>query len=275
MKIIDCFTFYNEIDLLYYRLATLYDIVDYFIIVESTHTHVGKEKEMFFEKNKELFTQFQNKIINVVVDDFPCKYPNIDISKSEQWINEKYQRNQIARGFQYIDLNDEDVIIITDLDEIPDRNVLQKIKNNEIHVDINILEMDFYYCNLNHKKNSKWYYARIISYAIYKKIPLPLHDIRYCHDIRVNSFRRIENAGWHLSYFGDSRFIKNKIENFGHQEFNNEHFTDIDKIDERVKNFCDIFDRNDHENRVIKISVKDNNRLPHEYEKYLQKFVIF
>ena len=48
MKIIDCFTFYNELDLLNYRLNILNNVVDYFIIVESTHTHVGKEKNLIY-----------------------------------------------------------------------------------------------------------------------------------------------------------------------------------------------------------------------------------
>ena len=48
MKIIDCFIFYNELDLLTYRLNLLNNIVDYFIIVESKHTFVGKEKNLFF-----------------------------------------------------------------------------------------------------------------------------------------------------------------------------------------------------------------------------------
>ena len=48
MKIVDCFIFYNEIDLLNYRLNLLYDIVDYFIIVEATKTHMGNSKKMYF-----------------------------------------------------------------------------------------------------------------------------------------------------------------------------------------------------------------------------------
>ena len=73
-KIIDCFTFYNEMDLLNYRLNILYNVVDYFIIVESTHTYVGKEKKLFYNDNKHLFEKFNDKIIHIIVDDFPFKY---------------------------------------------------------------------------------------------------------------------------------------------------------------------------------------------------------
>lgn len=270
MKIIDCFIFYNEIDILTYRLNILGDIVDYFVIVESIHTHVGKEKELFFENNKFLFKKWENKIIHIVVDDFPYKFPNINISKSEQWINENYQRIKIADGINKLVLNNDDIIIITDVDEIPDKNILYKIKNNEIIVTINKLEMDFYYCNLNHKKNSLWPSARIISYEKYR-------TFKNCNDIRnYNCSNKIENGGWHLSYFGDANFIKNKIQQFIHQEFNTSNFTDVDKINERLENFRDVFDRdvNEPHNEVIIIPIKNNNRLPHDYDKYLQRFIV-
>ena len=55
MKIIDCFIFYNELDMLTYRLNILNDVVDYFVLVESNHTFVGKEKPLFYQDNKHLF----------------------------------------------------------------------------------------------------------------------------------------------------------------------------------------------------------------------------
>ena len=65
MKIIDCFIFYNELELLNYRLNILYNIVDYFIIVESKYTFTGKEKELIFNENKERFSCFNDKIIYI------------------------------------------------------------------------------------------------------------------------------------------------------------------------------------------------------------------
>ena len=78
MKIIDSFIFYNELDLLNYRLSILNDFVDYFILVESTHTFTGYPKKLFYNENKKLFDKFNQKIIHIIVDDFPYKYPNIN-----------------------------------------------------------------------------------------------------------------------------------------------------------------------------------------------------
>lgn len=265
-KIIDCFIFYNEMELLTYRLNILNDVVDYFILVESTHTFIGKEKKLFFNENKHLFEKFNEKIIHIIVDDFPYKYPNIDISKSQQWINENFQRDQIKRGLDKLDLNDEDIITITDLDEIPDPNTLLKIKNNEITVDINILKMDFYYYNLNTKLQEEWHNAKILSFQKFNELSISCTTIRFYNNCKI-----IDNGGWHLSYFGDSKFIKNKIEQFSHQEYNNDYYTSIEKIEKRVNNFNDLYDRNNHN---MKLSIKDNYYLPSEYEKYLSKFIV-
>lgn len=267
MKIIDCFTFYNEMDLLKYRLNILYDVVDYFVIVEGTHTFIGKEKSLCYNENKHLFEKFTDKIIHIIVDDFPHKYPNINISKGEQWNNERFQRNQIKRGIQQINLNPEDLIIITDLDEIPNHSTLLKVKTREIKVDIQVLEMDLYYYNLNSKINKPWPRARILTFKKYNELSIS------CDNIRFYNCPIIKDGGWHLSYFGDSSFIKNKIENFSHQELNKEHFTNTAKIDYRLNNNKDLYDRKD--NNIMKISVNNNNRLPPNYEIYLQKFIFF
>jgi beta-1,4-mannosyl-glycoprotein beta-1,4-N-acetylglucosaminyltransferase len=265
MKIIDCFIFYNELDLLTYRLNLLNNIIDYFIIVESTHTFIGKEKKLFFNENKHLFENFRNKIIHIIVDDFPYKYHNVNIGEKDVWNNEFFQRNAISRGINYIkDLSQYDVIIISDLDEIPDPYTLNKIKKGDIIVDINILEMDLYYYNLNTRYQSKWPLCKIISYKKYNELNIS------CNDIRNKQCSNILNGGWHLSYFGDKYFIQNKIQNFSHQELNNANYTDLDKIENRVKNSSDLYDRDYC--KFEKIKIENNTYLPPDYDKYLNKY---
>jgi len=127
MKIIDAFIFYNELDLLNYRLSILYYIVDYFIIVESTHTFIGNKKPLYFYENKNKFSKFMDKIIHIVDDAFienPLVSPNNN-HDDEVWKNEKHQRNYIDFGIKKIELKKNDLIIISDLDEIPDDNTLK------------------------------------------------------------------------------------------------------------------------------------------------------
>ena len=75
--IVDCFTFYNELEMLYYRLSLLNDYVDHFVLVESNQTFAGNTKRLFYNENKHLFEKYNHKIIHVTVD-LPFIYPNIN-----------------------------------------------------------------------------------------------------------------------------------------------------------------------------------------------------
>ena len=265
VKIIDCFIFYNELDLLTYRLNLLDNVVDYFVIVESTHTFVGKEKQLFFNDNKHLFEKFNAKIIHIIVDDFPNKYPNLGTDTNKVWENEYFQRDAISRGINCIkDLEDTDMIIISDLDEIPDPNKVYKIKSGEILIDINCLQMDLYYYNLNTKFPGKWSICKVLTFKKYKELNLS------CSVIRNITCPIILNGGWHLSYFGDKHFVQNKIQNFSHQEYNSINFTELSSIEERINNSKDLYGREDI--KFEKIRIEDNIYLPPEYDKYLNKY---
>jgi beta-1,4-mannosyl-glycoprotein beta-1,4-N-acetylglucosaminyltransferase len=111
--------------------------------------------------------------------------------------------------------------------------------------------------------NDKWGGAKMLLYKKYIELNTS------CSNIRNITCPTIVNGGWHLSYFGDKYFIQNKIQNFSHQEYNNSEYTDIDKIEQRVKNDSDLYDRYIH---ILKIKIEDNPYLPIDYDKYLQKY---
>ena len=113
MKIIDCFIFYNEYNLLLMRFTELYDIVDQFVIVEATSTHSGKEKELNFKNNLKLYEKFLDKVTYIIVNDMP--------NTANAWDNENYQRACIDKGIKKLNLANEDIIMITDCDEIPNK----------------------------------------------------------------------------------------------------------------------------------------------------------
>ena len=267
LKIVDCFIFYNEKEILEYRLRILDKVVDFFVIVESVHTHSGKEKPLTSNEMRDLFTEFKDKIIHIVVEDFEFVYPNIDYSKEQQWVNEKFQRSCIKRGLDKLNLQPEDIIIVSDADEIPNPDLLNRIKNGDFLVNEPYsLEMDFYYYNLNSKHNETWSASKIITFGKFISLNISVNELRHLH------FLKISNGGWHLSYFGDAHFIKNKIENFAHQEYNNDYYTNVNTIQKLMNNFKDVYSRNYVP--ITKISIKDNLNLPPEYEKYLSKYVL-
>lgn len=140
-KIVDCFTFFNELELLEFRLEELNDYVDHFVIVEGTRTFSGEIKPLFFENNKERFSKFLHKIMYVVVDDMPYDErealphitdgelnSNYNLKAQQAWVRELFQRNCIMRGVEALNLADTDYIIISDCDEITNPELLKELK---------------------------------------------------------------------------------------------------------------------------------------------------
>jgi beta-1,4-mannosyl-glycoprotein beta-1,4-N-acetylglucosaminyltransferase len=272
-KIIDCFIFYNELEMLAYRLHVLGPTVDYFILVEARQTHVGADKPLHYEENKHQprFAQLSEKIIHIVVD-LPHLAGNVDTSRDDQWTNERFQRNCISRGLEKIaaHLDDRDAIIIADLDEIPDPTTLTEIKNHYDLLPLGIyrLEQDFYYYNLNSQRNEKWYHCKMLTFQKYKELNMS------CDAIRFFNCDSIAKGGWHLSYFGDSQFIKNKLENFAHQEYNSEQYTDLDAIQKKIDSCVDLFNRGTCINQMQRVAICDNQYLPPFYKTHLASFYV-
>lgn len=255
-KIIDCFTFYNEIDLLNLRLSELYDYVDYFVISESLHTHRGKSKKLYLEENMDLFSQFKDKIINVCDK---TKYNSSDYS----WKIENNQRNEIAKGLSSLDLDDNDQILISDLDEIPNIETLKKVMPVEW---VFTLEMDFYYFTLYNKIKKNWKKSKILNYKTFiEKFNSSPQYVRDSVDYRkILNFRFdrnvIKDGGWHFSYFGDVDFIQNKIRNFAHFEFDNEKYFNAKNILNSINNGVDLY--GDKSIKINQLKELDLDKLP-------------
>ncbi len=115
-RIFDCFVFYNELDILDIRLNTLDQEVDFFVLVESTRTFTGQPKPLFFDENKQRFAKFLHKIIHVTVDDMPQ-------DAQSTYVCEAHQRSAIGRGLDAA--GPDDLIIVSDVDEIPKPDALR------------------------------------------------------------------------------------------------------------------------------------------------------
>ena len=142
MKIFDCFMYFDEEVVLDVRLNTLDKYVDYFVIVESSFTHKGDNKNLMFNHNK--FEKFKNKIIYLVYDKQPKGIEVVNENDSEGEKSRKYilnavlrengQRNFIQNGLNKAE--DNDIILISDVDEIPNLeniNFSKKCKKNSIN----------------------------------------------------------------------------------------------------------------------------------------------
>jgi beta-1,4-mannosyl-glycoprotein beta-1,4-N-acetylglucosaminyltransferase len=244
-KVIDCFTFYNELKILDLRLAELKDVVDYFILVEATKTFSGENKRLYFDEIKDNYKDYP--IIHVIVDDMP--------ESGDAWGRERHQRKSIIRGLKNISLNDQDILILSDADEIPDSKSVKGIAEKGLS-GCAILQMDLYYYNLHCKFNIKWIFPKIFNYAKLKEVG-DFQAIRSC-----SCNMKIPKGGWHFSYFGDINFIINKIESFSHQEFNNEKYKNREKIQKCIDEKTSLYEKV----QTLDIDPNENDYLPKNWK---------
>ncbi len=243
-KIVDCFTFFNELDLLKFRLEELYDKVDHFVLIESTKTFTGQVKPLYYSLNKDEFEKWNDKITHVVVTDMPISLPQYKIDelvalpeiRNINWVREHHQRRSVGKGLSRLNLNFDDVIILSDLDEIPDLNIAEK---NIKFLDMGpiVFEQDWYIWNLDWMKGMKWRGSTMFTYSHYvnnKDIFQHLRNIRW-DDVTEESEFTIINCGWHFSWFGSSEFIRKKMFAFAHTETATEYFRNLKNIEYLVR----------------------------------------
>lgn len=225
MSIYDAFIFFNELELLEIRLIELAPVVDYFVIVESAQTFAGFPKPLYFVDHRLRFSDFANKIIHVVVDDFP---PTTD-----PWVREAHQRNAITRGIAKA--VPDDLIMISDADEIPRREVvLQTAALGEP----TMLHQELYYYWLNCRmRDQTCHLTRIV--------PAKMLAASNAQAIRHARYDRVvSDAGWHFSYLGGVERIRQKVQSFSHQEYNSEAYLNDMRLNDAINNCVDLFGRN-------------------------------
>jgi len=233
-KIYDCFLYNGEDKMLNFRLHELNSYVDKFFIVEGAYTFKGDAKPLKF--NIDNYKQFADKIV----------YKSCHIAPlSDAWSNETNQRNYINECFKEIEVTRHDVVLLSDVDEIPDLNFLKQIKEEGFY-GIKTSLHNFYYYNIASRKKGKW------PGTVFANVELFQQQLNFNFDQLRNarhSFSLVgkhddyNSGGWHFSYFGDVNYIINKIKSFSHQEYNNEKYTNPEVIKELIKNKKDLFFR--------------------------------
>ena len=267
----DCFTFFNELDILELRLNELDEVVDFFVLVEASRTHQNNEKPFYFEENKLRFEKFLPKIIHIKLEKYPLFIPIIN--PFTPWKIENYQRNAIVKGLK--NCKKEDIILISDVDEIPKASIIKEYVSKGINQIYGLrMSMFLYYFNnqliydegtqlsIEESKDGIWHCTALLPYYLMKQNPQKIRKNVMRTIRRKEVYKIISNAGWHFTDIGGVEKIINKLKSFAHSEFNNSNFTDKEVIENKLKSGQDVLDRN------VKFNVlTDLSSLP----KYLQK----
>jgi len=257
MKIYDCFMFYDESVILNIRLNYLDKFVDKFVIVESKYAHNGEKRRLLFDiKN---YKKFAKKIIYLVVSEKPkglisTKNKKIQEINSIKILNaikrENFQRNYIFNGIKNV--SKDDLIIISDIDEIPKLDFLNfsKILNK-----IYIFEQKFFYYKLNlFDPKVTWYGSRMCKFSELlspqwlrnikaKNYPFWRLDVLFSKNKYFNNVL-VKDGGWHFSYLKNSLGIKKKLRTYLHHNEYDLNPINIKKINNIIKSKKAIYDLN-------------------------------
>jgi beta-1,4-mannosyl-glycoprotein beta-1,4-N-acetylglucosaminyltransferase len=228
MKIYDCFSYWDEDLLLNLRFNVLNKIVDYFVIVEGNKTWQNNSKKLRFDINK--FPNFKEKIIYVPVENLP--------DGDNPYLRENFQRNCISQGLK--DSSEKDLIIISDLDEIPSPDAIKKFKPKMRFAALK--QKHFYYkVNLQSQENPFWYGTKICLRK-YLKSPQWLRELKFkkrpfwrIDKLRLNNI--IDNGGWHFCNLKNPEELLYKYKNLCET---NDPYNFNDKIEEKYLNLQEI-----------------------------------
>ena len=238
MAIYDCFQYFNEDHMVDLRMNILDQYVDFFVISESTKTHQGDNKKLNFNINN--YPKFKNKIKYLVAD--YDEVVNFKKHTGGESLVEQHQRNSLIEGIR--DAHSNDLIILSDSDEIPDLSKLNQIKANSKFIAFSQM-MFMYKLNLQNLDENNWVGSKIFL----KKNISTMQAIRNLKFKRYPFWRfdkkkfQIIQGGWHFSFLQTPNDIIKKIKSFSHGEFNRIDIIDENKIKEKISQGIDIFDR--------------------------------
>ena len=273
--------YFDEEVVLDVRLNTLNKFVDYFVVIESKFTHKGDLRDLKFNHKK--FEKFKDKIIYLVYEQEPEEIEIIKPNDSEEEKSKKYifnaayrengQRNHIEKGLNHA--KKDDIILISDVDEIPN---LSGINFSKINEKIILFKQDMFYykfnlylpgliwtgtkgCKKKHLLNPQW-----LRNVKDRKYPFYRIDTIFSKN-KYTNIKYINTGGWHFTNIKTAKEIEYKLKSYLHHREFEVNPLSISQIDEIIKNKKAIYNLNvdkssnkfEHGNQLQKFEI---NKLP-------------
>tara|TARA_R110002012_G_scaffold118850_4_gene267840 strand:+ start:505 stop:1407 length:903 start_codon:yes stop_codon:yes gene_type:complete len=268
MTVYDCFMFNNELDILELRLRELEDVVDRFVLVEAAEAHSGIAKPLHYKENKARFARWEDRITHIEIQRFS---PEMDA-----WGRENAQRNALSYGLKTI--ADDDLVIISDVDEIPRATVLQQLlRRSDLYIaglQLTHFHLRFNYLQVDGIDPVFVWPVAARGHAFKRTSPQALRNFRTELKTRKRTGELgphmgvLEHAGWHFSYVGDDEHVRLKLASFAHREHAVSKVLETHGVEEAMQQGMDILGRDGF--RWIGVAV--NNYFPEEIRKNEDKY---
>ena len=286
MKIIDCTSFYNEHMMYEVRLNVLNDKVDKFIVTESIYSHSGKKKKLNFDiKN---YPKFKDKIKYIVIDKEPegIIEENNDPSKQRANSLKRIELSYDVHFKEVKDANEDDLILLSDNDEIPNLDSIEFKKNKNDIIFFN--QLFFYYkFNLLYDR-MKWIGTKackkkkLISFSWLRNIKLKKYPFWRLDTLfskkKYTNINIVNNGGWHFTNLKTPEDMYDKFMNFGHHDEFKLSGISVEDIRAKISNkemFYDHFADKSSTNKWksdYKLKLVDENLLPSFLTKNKNKY---
>ena len=291
MNIYDCFMYFDEDLLLDIRLNTLDKFVKKFIISEATYTHNGDKKKLNFNINN--FSKFKDKINYIIIDNQPQNILKLIDDESKHARGEKlilngmardyFQRENLIKGLK--EVSDDDLILVSDLDEIPN---LETVDFSKINNEILIFEQKIFYYKLNlYYGDYSWHGTKATKSKNFispqwlrnikgKNYPIWRLDVLFS-DKKYSNIIFIENGGWHFSNMKTADDIEKKMRTYLHHREYDIKPLGTEKIKEIIKNKKSIYNlradmKADKIDGTQDLKLTDGNELPEFIKKNKEKY---
>lgn len=229
-KVLDAFLFTHEFDMLELRMRALWPVVDKFLLMEGDHNFANKPKEMRFKEQEVRFEWAKDKLFIVrnkgKFKDVPENATNPDLFVEHQHRQALYD-SAIGYG-KVLKWDKNDIILISDVDEIPSREVVEKLKSEDFPSPI-LCNQDFYYYNVNCHRGKRWHGTMAM------RLGYKLGDVGTARMNRAYMAKLNENCGWHFAHFYDAEGIKEKLRHSSHQYYYSPEFYDPEHLKKCVQ----------------------------------------
>ncbi|KAM7266945.1 hypothetical protein ACFE04_009111 [Oxalis oulophora] len=248
-RVFDAVLFSNEMDILMLRWKELYPYITQFVILESNSTFTGIPKPLRFANNRKKFEFIEPRLTYGMIGGRFVKGEN-------PFVEEAYQRVALDQLLRIAGIEDDDLLIMSDVDEIPSAHTINLLRWCEDIPPILHLQLKNYLYSFEFLYDSNSWRASVHRYETGKT--------RYAHYRQTDVL--LADSGWHCSfcfrYITDFTF---KMRAYSHNDrIRFSHFLNPKRVQDIICKGADLFDMMPEEHTFRELIGK-MGPIPHSY----------
>ena len=205
------------------RFEELWDQIDHFVVVEACESFSGRPKPLFFLEHRTRFKPYEDKLTYRAVTQLP---PNPNHSEEGRFLREATQRNAITEAISELNLSANDIVIVSDVDEIPRASALDCLDNSLANHDYTIFVLNNFRGFINNTSEAalngaSW--VGPVACRVSTLIREGAQQVRRGKNkasrilvSRSDDYHYVDDGGWHFSSFGGPEAFWLKVANFSH-----------------------------------------------------------